>query len=97
MSNWQNISDIIDMSKPKAQRDIFVGATLTFNYEGSLHSYKVMKLPKNGNVWVRPITLINPDHYNHDVIVTDEAIEKYGAYYCNDCQVPVTQPSKFEA
>jgi hypothetical protein len=96
MSNWQDISDIIDMSKPRAQRDIVVGKVLTFNQEGSLHSYKVMRLPKNGRVWVRPITLMNPDHYGHDVNMTDETVKIYGTYFCEDCGVPVTQPSKFE-
>lgn len=95
--SWIDISDIIDMSKPKAQKDVIVGATLTFNYEGSLHSYKVMRLPKNGRVWVKPILLINPDHYGHNVDVTDEAVKEYGTYYCSDCETPVTQPSKFEA
>ena len=84
------------MSLEKSQRDIVVGKVLTFNQEGSLHSYKVMKLGKDGNVWVRPINLMNPDHYGHDVDTSEDAVTMYGTYYCKDCETPVTQPSKFE-
>ena len=97
MSKWINIGDIIDMSTEKSQRDIKVGITLTFNQEGSIHSYKVMKLGKDGNVWVRPINLMDPNHYEHDVDGSDETVEKYGVPYCRNCDNPVTQPSKFEA
>lgn len=87
MSKWENIGDIIDMSKPKSKARIKVGSTLSFSQEGSLHHYKVMKLPANGNVWVRRITLMSQDnfknHYGHNVDTTQTPM------WCTDCETPI--------
>lgn len=93
MSSWDEISDIIDMSKPAAQEKIKVGTVLTFNQEGSIHSYKVMKLPKSGKVWVKRITTMTGDelnsHMGHEVDATNEAQLEHGGVWCETCQTVI--------
>lgn len=103
MSKWENISDIIDMSKPASKRDITVGKILTFNYEGSIHSYKVMMLPANGNVWVRPINTLTGDemnaHYSCEIDATPKAQAEFGGIICLTHGVVIgslIEPSEFE-
>lgn len=84
---WENIADLIDLSKPEAKKNVKVGKTLTFKTEGSLHHYKVMQLPKNGNIWVKRITLMSEanfkSHYGHNVDTTQVPM------WCTDCDEPV--------
>lgn len=85
-TGWQNIGDLLDPHKRKV-RDLKIGQTLTFSQEGSLHHYKIMKIPGNGNVWVRRVTLMSDEnfksHYGHNVDTTQTPM------WCTDCEMPV--------
>jgi len=86
MSEWQDISDIIS---DEGRAKLYVGQTLTFSQEGSLHSYKIMRMPKNDKIWVKRINLITADsmtsHTGHDVDMSNETIKNYGGPYCRTC------------
>ena len=91
MSNWERLDDILTEG---GKRRLSVGQVMTFNFEGSLNSWKIMRIFKNGHVWARPINLVDPRHYGHDVEESADAIAQYGVPYCRTCKAPVTQPVK---
>lgn len=97
--------EISDMMTPKSYIDrvdgqyVFrKGKVLKFNYEGSITSLKITKIDrKNQRMWAVQINLhdqrIVVSHYGHSVDTTGEALEKYGSPWCEDCEIPVTEPS----
>ncbi len=67
MTKWE---DITDMLTPKGIKELSVGRTLTFDYEGSRTTLKIMRKSK-GKVWAKQITLHKPE----DVKIVDKVIK----------------------
>lgn len=92
----EEITDIIDELKKRytpehfAQMGIKRGKVLKFDYEGSPTIMKITKVAK-GRYWAEHIELHShqavSSHYDHNVDVTSKPP------YCQDCEVPVTEPS----
>lgn len=101
-SKVEEITDIIEDIKsrytPKnfKNMNLVVGRILKFNYEGSPVNLKITKIEK-GRYWAEHVTLVDQTivrgHYGHDVDITEESKAEYGAPYCTDCGVVVTEPA----
>ena len=92
MSKLENVGDIFTTEgKAKLKK----GNVLGFIQEGKKVNYKVVSLPGNGNVWVRKIKLTNPlamrTHHGHTIDTTNETVREFGAPYCSDCEMPISE------
>lgn len=76
------------------------GRTLTFNYEGSMTVLEITRTTRDGRYFAKEIELHEPNtvasHYGHNVDATQEASEQYGAPYCTDCEIPVSDKATLE-
>lgn len=79
--------EITDVISPEGIKKLKVGSVLKFA-DGT--QIKVTRKTKD-RIWGEHIELIGIDegmsHYGHDVDRSEEAIDKHGVAYCNDCQV----------
>lgn len=50
---------------------------------------------KNHRTWARHATLVQEktgmSHYSHNLDTTDETQKEFGAPYCQDCEIPITE------
>lgn len=93
----EEITDILDPANIVAGR-FKKGQVLKFDYEGTITTIKITKLDrKNGRAWGQHVELINYktgfSHYGHLIDATDEAHKQYGAPFCQECEVPVSEPA----
>lgn len=102
----EDITDIIEQMKlnytPEKwkEMDIKVGKVLKFDYEGSKTTLKIVEITDDGKYMAQHIYTTDMDtgfsHYGHIVLTDPATQEKYHAAFCDDCQVPTTEPSTEE-
>jgi hypothetical protein len=84
--SWEEISDILT---PEGIKKLKVGNVLTFDFEGSKTTLKIMKVPGNGNVWAKQVYLVSEEdmnaHYGHKVDASQKTIQEQGGIWCNSC------------
>lgn len=63
--------DMTDQFNARARKELKVGQTLGFNYEGSEVHYKIMRKHKN-KIWVKQVYLYKPE----EVTIEDKPVDK---------------------
>ncbi len=74
------------------------GTLLKFDNNGTITAIKVTRVDrKQGRAWgVHVETMVHNtplSHYGHNIDQTKETIQKYRAPFCEDCEVPISQPA----
>jgi hypothetical protein len=85
--------EITDLISQQGMIKLRRGQVLKFNYEGSITAIKITRIDrKNWRIWGEHIALVDQkivvSHTGHDV-----TYEEGKTPFCNDCQVPVSEPS----
>lgn len=88
--------EITDLIAPEAYDDPLFKKGLVLKFTKT--TIKVTKVDrKNKRAWGEHITLVNQKivgtHQDHEVNSTKEMYDEYGLPFCEDCLVPVDQPS----
>lgn len=93
--------EITDLISPKAIQELKVGKVLVFDYEGSRTYIKITrKDTKAMRMWGQRIEMADLNagmsHYEHELDRDEATFAKYEIPFCNDCQLPVSDPATEE-
>lgn len=86
--------EITDLIKDEAYEDLdFKKGTLLKFTSATIVVTRVDR--KNHRTWGRHTSTVSKNlalsHYKHNVDITEETQKQYGAPYCTDCEIPLSQ------
>lgn len=84
--------EITDLVSDKGIQELKVGQVLKFQTA----TIKITKIDrKNMRIWGEHVALVDQKtsfgHYGHLIDTTEETQREYGAPYCSECEVPITE------